>query len=43
MIPVALVRELDIKGTPGFIIGTELIPGAWDLKDLKSLVGRGKS
>ncbi|MFZ1746706.1 MAG: DsbA family protein, partial [Nitrospirales bacterium] len=33
-----LARELGINGTPGFIIGTELIPGALDLKDLKSLV-----
>lgn len=36
----ALARELGINGTPGFIIGTELVPGALDLKDLKSLVGR---
>jgi protein-disulfide isomerase len=33
-----LARELGISGTPGFIIGTELVPGALDLKDLKSLV-----
>ena len=25
-------------GTPGFIIGTELVPGALELKDLKSLI-----
>lgn len=36
----ALARELGINGTPGFIIGTELIPGALDLKDLKSLVSQ---
>ena len=34
----ALARELGINGTPGFIIGTELVPGALDLKDLKNLV-----
>lgn len=33
-----LARELGINGTPGFIIGTELIPGALELKDLKMLV-----
>jgi protein-disulfide isomerase len=34
----ALARELGINGTPGFIIGTELVPGALELKDLKNLV-----
>ena len=34
----ALARELGINGTPGFIIGTELVPGALDLKNLKNLV-----
>jgi len=33
-----LARELGINGTPGFIIGTELVPGALDLKDLKNLI-----
>ncbi len=36
----ALARELGINGTPGFIVGTELVPGALDLSDLKNLVGR---
>lgn len=34
----ALARELGINGTPGFIVGTELVPGALELKDLKNLV-----
>lgn len=34
----ALARELGINGTPGFIIGTELIPGALDLQDLKQFI-----
>ncbi|MDH4194828.1 MAG: DsbA family protein [Nitrospirota bacterium] len=34
----ALARELGINGTPGFIIGTELVPGALELKDLKNLI-----
>ena len=33
-----LAKELGINGTPGFIIGTELVPGAMDLKDLKNLI-----
>jgi protein-disulfide isomerase len=33
-----LARELGINGTPGFIVGNELVPGALDLKDLKNLV-----
>jgi len=34
----ALARELGINGTPGFIVGTELAPGAVELKDLKNLI-----
>ena len=33
-----LARELGINGTPGFIIGTELVPGALELQDLKNLI-----
>ncbi|MGE0474194.1 MAG: DsbA family protein [Nitrospirales bacterium] len=36
----ALARELGINGTPGFIIGTELVPGALSLRDLKDLVAQ---
>ncbi|MGD9850860.1 MAG: DsbA family protein [Nitrospirales bacterium] len=36
----ALARALGINGTPGFIVGTDLIPGAMDLKDLKNLVNQ---
>lgn len=36
----ALARELGISGTPGFIVGTELVPGALDLKGLKELIAR---
>jgi len=38
----ALARELGINGTPGFIIGTELVPGALDLKDLKNLIKQAR-
>jgi len=37
-----LARELGINGTPGFIVGTELAPGALDLKELKNLVARAR-
>ena len=33
-----LAKELGINGTPGFIVGTELVPGALALKDLKNLI-----
>jgi protein-disulfide isomerase len=34
----ALAKELGISGTPGFIVGEELYPGALDLGRLKDLV-----
>lgn len=40
-----LAQELGISGTPGFIVGTELVPGALDLNGLKELIvraGQGK-
>ena len=36
----ALARALDINGTPGFIVGTELVPGVLDLEGLKALIVR---
>jgi protein-disulfide isomerase len=36
----ALAKELGINGTPGFIVGTELVPGALDVKGLKALIAR---
>ena len=38
----ALAKELGISGTPGFIVGTELQPGALDLNGLKELVARAR-
>ena len=38
----ALARELGINGTPGFIVGTELVPGALELKDLKKLIRQAR-
>jgi protein-disulfide isomerase len=36
----ALAKDLGITGTPGFIVGTELVPGALDVKGLKDLIAR---
>lgn len=36
----ALAKDLGISGTPGFIVGTELVPGVLDLNGLKDLVAR---
>ncbi|CUQ68005.1 DsbA family protein [Candidatus Nitrospira inopinata] len=36
----ALAEELGISGTPGFIVGTELVPGMLDLDGLKELIVR---
>ncbi len=37
-----LARALAINGTPGFIVGNQLIPGAVDLPTLKSLVAEAR-
>jgi protein-disulfide isomerase len=39
----ALAKDLGINGTPGFIVGTELQPGALDLNGLKELVARARN
>lgn len=36
----ALAQDLGISGTPGFIVGNELVPGALDLNGLKELIAR---
>lgn len=36
----AIASQLGISGTPSFIVGTELVPGALDLKGLKELIAR---
>ena len=36
----ALARELGISGTPGFIVGNELVPETLDLNGLKELIAR---
>lgn len=38
----ALAKDLGISGTPGFIVGTEFVPGAMELNGLKELVARAQ-
>ena len=40
----ALAEALDITGTPGFVIGDQIVPGAIELSSLRDLVAgaRGK-
>ena len=33
-----IAKALNLSGTPAFIIGTELVPGATDLATFKSMV-----
>jgi protein-disulfide isomerase len=37
-----LAEALDIKGTPGFVIGSEIVPGAISLDDLKQLIDKAR-
>ncbi len=39
---LALARKLDISGTPAFVIGDELVPGAVDLDTLRGLVAKAQ-
>jgi protein-disulfide isomerase len=37
-----LADALDIHGTPGFVIGDEIVPGAVSLDDLKQLIATAR-
>ena len=37
-----LAEALDIRGTPGFVIGDEIVPGAISLDDLKQLIAQAR-
>ena len=39
---VTLAQSLDIRGTPAFVIGGELIPGAVDAATLKGLIAKAR-
>lgn len=38
----ALAKELGINGTPAFVVGKELLPGAIELDALKEVVARAR-
>jgi protein-disulfide isomerase len=38
----AEARMLQLQGTPGFVIGHSLVPGALSLEDLEQLVAKAK-
>ena len=40
---VTLARALEIQGTPAFVIGTTILPGATDLATLQGLVARARA
>jgi protein-disulfide isomerase len=40
---LSLATALDIRGTPGFVIGDEIVPGAISLGDLKQLIEKARS
>jgi protein-disulfide isomerase len=37
-----LADALDIRGTPGFVVGNEIVPGAIDLASLKQLIATAR-
>ena len=38
-----LARTLDIRGTPAFVIGDELVPGALEMNRLKELIAKARA
>ena len=39
---IALAEALDIRGTPAFVVGDEIVPGAIDLGTLKALIAAAR-
>lgn len=39
----ALARDLGIRGTPAFIVGEQIIPGAIDLETMRAVVARARA
>lgn len=39
---LALAEELNIRGTPGFIVGNKIVPGALDLDALKNMIAEAR-
>ena len=42
MTPLALAQVLRINGTPGFVIGEEILRGATDLQTMQTLIARAR-
>jgi protein-disulfide isomerase len=40
---LALAQDLRISGTPTFIVGDQLLPGATDLRTLQAMIGRARA
>ena len=38
-----LASELNIRGTPAFVVGDQIIPGAVSLDKLKELIAAGRA
>jgi len=38
----ALARDLGIRGTPAFVIGDQIVPGAVDIDTMRGLVARAR-
>ncbi len=38
-----LAAALDVHGTPTFVIGKEIVPGAIDLKNLQRLIAAART
>lgn len=39
---LALAEQLGIRGTPGFVVGDRIVPGAIKLDDMKKLVAEAR-
>jgi protein-disulfide isomerase len=40
---LALSRKLEIQGTPAYIVGTKMLPGAVDLADLQAAIAAART
>ena len=39
----ALAQSLDVRGTPAFVVGDELVPGALDMEQLKEMIANARA
>ena len=38
-----MIGALDVRGTPAFVIGDELVPGALEMNKLKELIAKARA